>query len=94
MGPRKLVATQQEGIKAMSRNTIGQTRDRISYLAGKLGAKEYRPGYPYKNLGLYRANGCAFLTVTEADGTGRDQIGTARNLQEINFVLDGLELLS
>ena len=94
MGPRKLVATQQEGIKAMSRNTIGQTRDRISYLAGKLGAKEYRPGYPYKNLGLYRANGCAFLTVTEANGTGRDQIGTARNLQEINFVLDGLELLS
>ena len=78
----------------MSRNNVGQTLYRISYLAGKLGAKEYRPGYPYKNLGLYRANGCAYLTVTEADGTGRDQIGTARNLREINFVLDGLELLS
>ena len=78
----------------MSRNTVGQTRDRINYLAKKLGELEYRPGYPYKNLGLYRANGCAYLTVTEADGTGRDHIGTARNLQEINFVLDGLELLS
>ena len=78
----------------MNRNTIGQTLDRINYLAKKLGELEYRPGYPYKNLGLYRANGCAFLTVTEANGTGRDQIGTARNLQEINFVLDGLELLS
>ena len=78
----------------MSRNTIGQTRNRINYIAKKLGELEYRPGYPYKNLGLYRANGCAYLTVTEADGTGRDQIGTARNLQEINFVLDGLELLS
>ena len=93
MGPRKLVATQQEGNEAMSRNTVGQTLDRIHYLVKKLGAKEYRPGYPYKNLGLYRANGCAYLTVTEADGTGRDQIGTARNLREINFVLDGLELL-
>ena len=78
----------------MSRNTIGQTRNRINYIAKKLGELEYRPGYPYKNLGLYRANGCAYLTVTEADGTGRDQIGTARNLQEINFELDGLELLS
>ena len=94
MGPRKLVATQQEGIKAMSRNTIGQTRDRISYLAKKLGPKEYRPGYPYKNLGLYRANGFAYLTVTEADGTGQDRIGKAQNLREINFLLDGLELLS
>ena len=93
MGPRKLIATQRKG-KAMSRNTVGQTRDRINYLAKKLGAREYRPGYPYKNLGLYRANGSAYLTVTEADGTGRDQIGTARNLREINFVLDGLELLS
>ena len=78
----------------MSRNTLGQTRDRINYLAKKLGAREYRPGYPYKNLGLYRANGSAYLTVTEADGTGRDQIGTARNLREINFLLDGLELMS
>ena len=78
----------------MSRNTIGQTRDRINYLAKRLGAREYRPGYPYKNLGLYRANGSAYLTVTEADGTGRDQIGTARTLREINFLLDGLELLS
>ena len=93
MGPRKLIATQRQG-KAMSRNTVGQTRDRINYLAKKLGAREYRPGYPYKNLGLYRANGSAYLTVTEADGTGRDQIGAARNLREINFVLDGLELLS
>ena len=78
----------------MSRNTIGQTRDRINYLAKKLGAREYRPGYPYKNLGLYRANGSAYLTVTEADGTGRDHIGTARTLREINFLLDGLELMS
>ena len=78
----------------MSRNTPRQTKDRISHLAKKLGSREYRPGYPYKNLGLYRANGCAYLTVTEAGGTGRDQIGTARNLREINFVLDGLELLS
>ena len=78
----------------MSRNTIGQTRDRINYLARKLGAQEYRPGYPYKNLGLYRANGFAYLTVTEADGTGQDRIGKAQNLREINFLLDGLELLS
>ena len=78
----------------MSRNTIRQTRDRINYLAKKLGAREYRPGYPYKNLGLYRANGSAYLTVTEADGTGRDQIGTGRNLREINCLLGGLELLS
>ena len=78
----------------MSRNTPRQTKDRINYLAKKLGAREYRPGYPYKNLGLYRANGSAYLTVTEADGTGRDHIGTARTLREINFLLDGLELMS